>query len=181
MGWEKDLPPGEKLIACFRPFLEHLVGSDLSPKTIQKHVDNLWVLGGEVIRDLNEDPSLRKLPDRLLYHSVAGGGGPLIHNCSEEERWTWRCMPRIAKATSPESSVFADRTARPRGNSAFDSNAAHLNKTLVRHNLPPVPPLPCSTPRRRGLRPKDGRQTGFTKKNGYEKKSQHAQANLPPS
>src|SRR5437899_12873901 len=48
MGWEKDLPPGEKLVACFRPFLEHLVCSDLSRKTIQKHVDNMWVLGGEM-------------------------------------------------------------------------------------------------------------------------------------
>jgi hypothetical protein len=59
MGWEKDLPPGEQLVACFRPFLEDLAASDLSPKTIQKHVDNLWALGGEIIRDLNETPSLR--------------------------------------------------------------------------------------------------------------------------
>ena len=48
MGWEKDLPPGEKLVACFRPFLEYLVSSNLSPQTIQKHVDNLWALGGEI-------------------------------------------------------------------------------------------------------------------------------------
>ena len=60
MGSEKDLPPGEKLVACFRPFLEKLVASDLSPKTIQKHVDNLWALGGEIIRDLHENPSLRR-------------------------------------------------------------------------------------------------------------------------
>ena len=86
MGREKDLPPGEKLVACFRPFLEHLVCSDLSPKTIQNHVDNLWLLGGEIIRDLNEDPSLRKLPvDRLLHDAVDTDGGPLIHNGSEEE------------------------------------------------------------------------------------------------
>ena len=45
MGLEKDLPPGEKLVDCFRPFLEELVASDLSPKTIQKHVDNLWRWG----------------------------------------------------------------------------------------------------------------------------------------
>ena len=87
MGLEKDLPPGEKLVACFWPFLEHLVGSDLSPKTIQKHVDNLWLLGGEIIRDLNEDPSLRKVPaDRLLHRVVGDHGGPLIHNGSEEEQ-----------------------------------------------------------------------------------------------
>src|ERR1022692_2457998 len=62
MGLEKDLPPGEQLVACFRPFLEYLAASDLSPKTIQKHVDNMWALGGEFIRDLNDDPPLRKRP-----------------------------------------------------------------------------------------------------------------------
>jgi hypothetical protein len=30
------------------------------PKTIQRHVDNLWASGGEIIRDLNENPSLRR-------------------------------------------------------------------------------------------------------------------------
>jgi hypothetical protein len=87
MGWEKDLPPGEELVASFRPFLEHLVRSALSPKTIQTHVDNLWLLGGEVIRHLNQDPSLRKLPaERLLQHVIGDDGGPLVHNGSEEEQ-----------------------------------------------------------------------------------------------
>src|SRR5215469_3542203 len=70
MGWEKDLPPGEQLVNCFRPFLEHLVLSDLSPKTIQRHVDNLWLLGGEIIRDLHHDPTLRKLPADRILHGV---------------------------------------------------------------------------------------------------------------
>ena len=47
MGLEEDLPPGEQLVACFRPFLQYLAESDLSPKTIQKHVDRLWALGGK--------------------------------------------------------------------------------------------------------------------------------------
>jgi hypothetical protein len=58
MGLEKDLPPGEQLVVLFRPFLEHLAASDLSPKTIQKHVDNVWAPGGEFMRDLHNDPSL---------------------------------------------------------------------------------------------------------------------------
>jgi hypothetical protein len=86
MGWEKDLPPGEKLVACFRPFLEHLVSSDLSPKTIQKHVDNLWVLGGEIIRDLNETPSLRKAPMERLLSDLIEDGGPLLYHCDSEEQ-----------------------------------------------------------------------------------------------
>src|SRR6202140_3337175 len=85
MGLEKDLPPGEQLLACFRPFIEYLAFSSLSPKTIRKHVDNLWMLGGEIIRDLNDDPSLRKVTaDRLLRDAVHAGGGPLIKNGEEE-------------------------------------------------------------------------------------------------
>ena len=59
-GQEKDLAAGEQLVAHFRPFLEALVVSDLSPKTIQRHVDNIWALGGEIIRDFNEDPSKKE-------------------------------------------------------------------------------------------------------------------------
>ena len=87
MGWEKDLPPGEKLVACFRLFLAHLASSDLSPKTIQKHVDNLWVLGGEIIRDLNQTPSLRKVPvERLLSDLIEDGGPLLYHGDSDEQQ-----------------------------------------------------------------------------------------------
>ena len=59
IGVDKDLLPGEQLLAWFQPFIEHLASSRLSPKTIRKHVDNLWMLGGEIIRDLNDDPALR--------------------------------------------------------------------------------------------------------------------------
>ena len=86
MGWEKDLPPGEKLMACFRPFLEALVASDLSPKTIQKHVDNLWALGGEIIRHLNENPSLRrKSIEQILDDRIDDEGGPLVYALESEE------------------------------------------------------------------------------------------------
>ena len=87
MGLEKDLPPGEQLLACFRPFIEHLASSSLSSKSIRRHVDNLWILGGEIIRDLNYTPSLRKVAaQRLLREAVHADGGPLIHNGSEEEQ-----------------------------------------------------------------------------------------------
>ena len=87
MGVENDVPPGEELVACFQPFIEHLASSSPSPKTIGRHVDNLWRLGGEIIRDLNYDPSLRKLPaDRLLSKAIHEDGGPLLYHGSEEEQ-----------------------------------------------------------------------------------------------
>ena len=39
---QEDLAPGEELLALFRPFIEHLASSGLSPKTIRRHVDNVW-------------------------------------------------------------------------------------------------------------------------------------------
>ena len=86
MGWEKDLPPREKLVACFRPFLEALVASNLSPKTIQKHVDHLWALGGAIIRDLNQNPSLRrKTIEQILDDRIDDEGGPLVYALESEE------------------------------------------------------------------------------------------------
>jgi hypothetical protein len=87
MGEEADLPPGRHLVACFTPFLLHLATSGLAKRTIQRHVDNLWVLGGEIIRDLNYDPSLRKVPaDELIHKVIHEDGGPLIHHGSEDEQ-----------------------------------------------------------------------------------------------
>src|ERR1035441_3920857 len=86
MGLEKDLPPGEQLLALFRPFLEHLAASDLSPKTIQKHVDNMWALGGEFIRDLHSDSSLRKKPVELVLRQMIEDDGPLLYHGGEDQQ-----------------------------------------------------------------------------------------------
>lgn len=106
MGLEKDLPPGEALVACFRPFVEHLASTGLSPKTIRRHVDNLWALGGEIIRDLHYDPKLRKkTAEQLLRAAVHQDGGPLLYHGSEEEQRsvdsTCRKLYRFLTTTRP--------------------------------------------------------------------------------
>jgi len=86
MAWEKDLAPGEGLVNCFRPFLAEVVGSELAAKPIQKPVDNLWALGGEIIRKLTEDPALRKKPiERILDDSIDEEGGLLVYALESEE------------------------------------------------------------------------------------------------
>jgi len=87
MGEEKDLAPGRKPVEYFTPFLLDLAASGLSKKIIQRHVDNLWLLGGEIIRDVNEEPPLRKLSaERLVRNAIHECGGPLIHNGWEDEQ-----------------------------------------------------------------------------------------------
>jgi hypothetical protein len=88
MGEERDLPHGEQIVECFKPFLRHLLDQNLSGKTLRKHRDNLWVLGGELISCLHETPRLRKRPmDQVVRDTLADDGGPLIfHGRSEEEQ-----------------------------------------------------------------------------------------------
>src|SRR3954468_1814698 len=54
--------PGRQVVEYFKPFLRHLLRSELSRRTLRKHRDNLWLLGGELILDLHEGPRLRKQP-----------------------------------------------------------------------------------------------------------------------
>jgi hypothetical protein len=87
MGEQQDLPPGRRLVEYFIPFLLHLAESGLSKRTIQNHVDNVWLLGGEIIRDVNQQPRLRNRTAEQLVHSVIHeDGGPLIHNGWEAEQ-----------------------------------------------------------------------------------------------
>ena len=104
MGLEKDLPPGEQLLALLRPFLEHLAASNLSPKTIQRHIDNMWALGGEFIRDLHYDPSLRKKPVEQVLLKMIEYGGPLLYHGEEDEQ-------RSFDATCRKFKRFLNETA----------------------------------------------------------------------
>ena len=106
MGLERDLPPGEQLVTLFRPFLEHLAASDLSPKTIQQHVDNMWALGGEFIRDLNDNPALRKKPVGRVLADMIEYSGPLLYQHGGEDQ------QRSFDATCRKFRRFLTATAR---------------------------------------------------------------------
>ena len=84
----RDLVPGRQVVEIFRPFLRHLLGLNLSGKTLRKHRDNLWLLGGEIISDLHKNPRLRKWPmAQVVSAAFDGEGGPLIsHSPSEDQQ-----------------------------------------------------------------------------------------------
>ena len=96
MGEEKDLPVGRQLVDYFTPFLLHLAESGLSKRTIQNHVDNMWLLGGEIIREVNQEPRLRKSSaEQLVRNVIHEDGGPLIHN-----GWETNSAPSTPPAAS---------------------------------------------------------------------------------
>jgi len=92
--------PSQDLVARFRPFLEDLVTSDLSSKTIRKQVDNLWALGGEIIRDLNENPSLRrKSIEQILDDRIDEEGGHSSMPWNRKSRYNDPSTPPAGDST----------------------------------------------------------------------------------
>ncbi len=86
-GTDEDAPIGGDLVAVLRPFMRHLQQKKLSPRTLRRHLDNLWLIGGETIRQLHDDSALRtKRASQLLLHAIAGGEAPLVHDLTGAEQ-----------------------------------------------------------------------------------------------
>lgn len=82
MTWrydDSDIAPGTAIVALFKPFLLKLLGLKLSRRVFNRHRDNLWLVGGELIRRRQEQAPLRRLPtDQLIERFIDEDGGPLI-------------------------------------------------------------------------------------------------------
>jgi len=76
---ERDLVPGKRIVEFLRPFLLHLLAQGLTAKTLRKHCDYLWMLGGEVIRRRHENSNLsRVVVEKATFALLEEDGGPLI-------------------------------------------------------------------------------------------------------
>jgi hypothetical protein len=74
-----DIAIGQRFIECIEPFLIDLLQHVLAHKTLTRHRDHLWMLGGELIRRRHDDPDLARRPvHRLLHDLIEEDGGPLI-------------------------------------------------------------------------------------------------------
>jgi hypothetical protein len=86
-GTNDDIPFGKGLVVEMKPFIIQLHTLDLTAKTIRRHLDNLWLIGGEIIREINLYPEQsKKSPLKLLCETVASGEAPYIHDFSESEQ-----------------------------------------------------------------------------------------------
>ena len=76
----QDLAPGKLLLDIFKVFLVHQLGLGRARKTLRLHRDHLFTLGGQIIRLLHENPSLRKRGIvRVLSEAIDDDGGPIIY------------------------------------------------------------------------------------------------------
>ena len=88
-SWMIDTPDrsmGKAIVTVLTPFIEHLIKQGLTKRTLKRHVDNLWALGGEIVTGINWDESLRKLSAKdLVINAIDEEGGPLLRNPLDPE------------------------------------------------------------------------------------------------
>ena len=87
--WEiekQDIECGKKIIdSVFIPFIEFIIKKGFAKKTVKKHIDNLWLLGGEIIESVNNDEDIRRLEPELLIHEfIDDQGGPYSSHINTE-------------------------------------------------------------------------------------------------
>jgi hypothetical protein len=83
-GTAADEAVGRALVLRLRPFMRCLHEQKLAAKTVRRHLDNLWVIGGEIIRQIGYDPTERVEPaNDLLLEAIAGGEAPLVHDFTD--------------------------------------------------------------------------------------------------
>ena len=105
-GLDEDEAPGRRLLAELRPFIMHLIEAGLSAKTVKRHLDYLWAIGGEVVRRFNFEPERRQESARkLLFDAVDIGEAPLLRHATEAEQRsadaTARKLLKFLLATEP--------------------------------------------------------------------------------
>jgi len=76
---QSDLVEGQRIVKFLKPFLLYLLNQRLSAKTLRKHRDHLWMLGGEVIRRRQVNSTLRRVAvERATFALLEEDGAPLI-------------------------------------------------------------------------------------------------------
>lgn len=95
MGVDEDVSYGQRLVETMKPFIESLTESNVSARGIKKHLDNLWLLGGEIIRDvsLHEDYEKSDAAARL-WEAIGPHEGPYcrhLHTASEQQSFDATC------------------------------------------------------------------------------------------
>jgi hypothetical protein len=84
-GATEDIEYGKQIIAIFEPFIQSLILEKLNKKTFERHIDNLWLLGGELIRLINQDQNNRDIePLELMMENIRHDRGPYCGHLQTE-------------------------------------------------------------------------------------------------
>ena len=82
---EEDIVIGKSITEQFKIFLIDRIDKGRAKKTIKNDATYLWVLGGELIRAINENETERQLSARaLILKHIDESGGPYWRHAFDE-------------------------------------------------------------------------------------------------
>ena len=78
LGSADIIPFSKALVAQMKPFIRHLYETGLKQKTIERYLDNLWVIGCETAHRLRNEPELRETASlKSLLEDIESGESEL--------------------------------------------------------------------------------------------------------
>jgi len=80
----EDVNYGKGLLPPMHGFVVHLISKRLTRKTIRRHMDNLWLLGGEIIRHVHSGREYSIPPMNKLKEAIGSDGGPYCRHIDSE-------------------------------------------------------------------------------------------------
>lgn len=84
-GVKEDIEVGRRILARFEPYVVELCHTGLTQKTKKRHLDNLWLLGGEIVRRVSVFDEYQENIERITQESVDEEGGPSTRHLQTED------------------------------------------------------------------------------------------------
>ena len=120
MGTDEDVPYGQGLVEAMRPFIAALIEDGISDRTLRTHLEKLWLLGGEIIRDVSMSEEYEEIaPTDKLKESIGPDGGPYCRHLSsggEQRSFDATCgkLWRFLERQKHTANNASHRIANPR-------------------------------------------------------------------
>ncbi|MGD0625841.1 MAG: hypothetical protein ABSB32_14125 [Thermodesulfobacteriota bacterium] len=74
MGTKSDFEYGKKLLPFMEEFIKYLIGQNLPRKTLKEYIDDLWLMGGTIIKDVSIYEENKKDALEVILEAVEADG-----------------------------------------------------------------------------------------------------------
>jgi len=91
-GFSEDVLYGKQVLPYMKEFIAFLKQKNLSVKTVNSHIDELWMLGGKIIDAIDDEKKNRDMdPLKLIFMLIDDEGGPLLDASGNQASFDRTC------------------------------------------------------------------------------------------
>jgi len=91
-GVPDDVLYGKQVLPYLKEFIAFLKQKNLSVKTVNSHIDELWALGATIVDALHADKKNRDTePVKLIFTLIDDEGGPLLDASENQASFDRTC------------------------------------------------------------------------------------------